>query len=229
MTAYYYKLYLGSDLVNKKECINLINELFEKLDDAKRQIFELENELQIQKENSASTIIVKEETSKEEVKEEKTETEISEQPDETYEEEMAVEETCETEETLEVEETPNEEEPVNELESEKASIIDEKVVLELAQEITLPEIKTSDEFQVVCEDVLYAAEILSKILVAAEKYLNMSDTTQSVKDLIISQIKTAKQTIVSLLLVDTDISEKKIFIYNVYNSTLDYFEGLIND
>ena len=199
--------------MNKKECINLINELFEKLDDAKRQIFELENELQIQKENSASTIIVKEETSKEEVSEEKTETEILEQPAETYEEEMAVEETCETKETLEVEETPS----------------DEKVVLKLAEEITLPEIKTSDEFQVVCEDVLYAAEILSKILVAAEKYLNMSDTTQSVKDLIISQIKTAKQTIVSLLLVDTDISEKKIFIYNVYNSTLDYFEGLIND
>ena len=190
--------------MNKKECINLINELFEKLDDAKRQIFELETELKTEKENSVSKKEVLE------PKEQETALEIQEETTET------LGQVTEIQEEVQVEETKVEEKKEEKIAPKKPQ-----------EEIVLPQIKTSEDFAAVGEDVFYASEILSKILVAAEKYLNMADTKQSVKDLIISQLKTAKQTILSLTLADTEISEKKIYIYNVYNSTLDYFEELI--
>lgn len=189
--------------MNKKECINLINELFEKLDDAKRQIFELETELKTEKENSVIKREVSEPKEQEAVLETQEVTEILEQ-------------VTEIQEEVQVEETKVEEKKEEKIAPQKPQ-----------EEIVLPQIKTSEDFAAVGEDVFYASEILSKILVAAEKYLNMADTKQSVKDLIISQLKTAKQTILSLTLADTEISEKKIYIYNVYNSTLDYFEELI--
>lgn len=201
--------------MNKKECINLINELFEKLDDAKRQIFELENELEKEKSDSVNNVEMQTALETETVEE--TVEESIEEPEEIAEE--VVEET--------VEETIQDEvitEPIVETVPEIKPIDNKK-----SEEIILPEIKTDKDFATVGEDVFYASEILSKILVSAEKYLNIADKNEKVKETIISQIKTAKQTILSLTLADTEISEKKIDIYNVYNSTLDYFETLVEE
>ena len=199
--------------MNKKECINLINELFEKLDDAKRQIFELENELKEEKENSVNNVATQtvletvEQTVEESIEEseEITEEVVGETVEETIQDEVITE-------------------PIVETVPEIKPIDNKK-----SEEIILPEIKTDKDFATVGEDVFYASEILSKILVSAEKYLDIADKNEKVKETIISQLKTAKQTILSLTLADTEISEKKIDIYNLYNSTLDYFETLVEE
>lgn len=189
--------------MNKKECINLINELFEKLDDAKRQIFELETEL-----------AKKEEVSPEQERVELTE-ETPEQPEETAYD--TVQEPEPETEQPEIREQPKVQEP----KPEKDEVIE------------LPTLKASPAFSEIGEDVFYASEILSRIVVAAARYSTeitgefSDDKANGLNGLILSKTSDAKQEILKCVMSDSDLDEKKIDIYNVYNSALDYFESVI--
>ncbi len=194
--------------MNKKECINLINELFEKLDDAKRQIFELETELSKKDEGKTTPIIEQVQQTAEE-KTEKVEATPQEKAPE------AEPEKVEAKPQEKVEEKPK---------TEKVEAKPQQSRQETA-EVELPKLKAEPALAKVGEDVFYASEILSRIVVAATRYLTKAEAQRSAD--LITATENARKEILNCLASQDDLDQKKIIIYNVYNSALDNFEEII--
>ena len=208
--------------MNKKECVNLINELFEKLDDAKRQIFELETELAKRGEEPA------EQTPIEQAAIEPT---LPEEPAPELVEETEQSEIAE----LKVKEQKTQEKVQEEVkESPKPEIPKPEISKTAPEEVILPKLKAAPEFTAIGEDLFYASEILGRIVSAATKYSNEAiensqEKSEKINALIIAETEKAKEDITKCILSGGDLDEKKIDIYNVYNSALDSFEGLISE